>query len=75
LLSKDVPLFDMQVNTSVRPEDILISSRTTRPTMMVETILTNCVLVVEDPQYLESIVTFYPRAVNLRILPNRAKSS
>ncbi len=32
--------------------------------MMVETILTNRVSVVEDPRYLDLMVTFYPRAAN-----------
>jgi hypothetical protein len=56
----------MHVNTSVHPEDFIISSRNTRPTMMVETILTSRVLVVEEPQYLELMVNFYPQAVNLK---------
>jgi hypothetical protein len=66
LLRQDVPLFDMRVCTSVHPEDIMFSSRNTRPTMMVETISTNRVSVVQDSRYLELMVTFYPRAVNFK---------
>ena len=63
LLRKAVPLFDMQVFTSVDAEDIIMSSRNTRPNMMVATISTNRVSVVEDPRYLELTVSFYPRVV------------
>jgi hypothetical protein len=48
----------MQVNTSVHPEDIIISLRNTRPAMMVE----NKTRVVKDPKCLELMVTFYSGA-------------
>jgi hypothetical protein len=60
LLCRDVLLFNISVNTSVHPKDIIISSRNSRRTMMVETVLINLVLVVKDMRYLELMVTFYP---------------
>jgi hypothetical protein len=41
LLRKDVPLFDMQVNSSVNAGDIIVSSSNARPMMMAETMSTN----------------------------------
>jgi hypothetical protein len=49
LLGKDVPLFDMRVNSSVNAQDIIVSSSNARPMMMVETISTNRVSGVEVP--------------------------
>jgi hypothetical protein len=66
LLRKDVPLFDMRVNSSVNAQDIIVSSSNARPMMMVETILTNRVSGVEDPRYVELMVSFYTRAVNYK---------
>jgi hypothetical protein len=56
LLRKDVPLFDMQDNANA--QDIIISSSNSRPMMMVETISTNRVSGVEDPRYVELMVSF-----------------
>jgi hypothetical protein len=65
-LRKDVPLFDMRaMSTSVNAQDIIMSSRNSRPTMMVKTISTNRVSVVEDPLYFELLVSFYPREVEV----------
>jgi hypothetical protein len=49
LLRKDVPLFDMQVNSSVNAREIIVSSSNARPMMTVETISTNRVSGVEVP--------------------------
>jgi hypothetical protein len=57
LLRKDVPLFDMRVNSSVNARDIIVSSSNARPMMMVETISRNGVSGVEDPQYVELMVS------------------
>jgi hypothetical protein len=66
LLRKDVPLFDMGVNSSVNARDIIVSSSNARPMMMVETISTNRVSGVEVLWYVELMVSFYTRAVNYK---------
>jgi hypothetical protein len=66
LLRKDVPLLDMRFNSSVDAQDIIVSSSNARPIMMVETISTNRVSGVEDPRYVELMVSFYTRAVNYK---------
>jgi hypothetical protein len=51
LLRKDVPLFEVWVNSSVNARDIIFSSSKARPMMMMETISMNRVSGVEDPFY------------------------
>jgi hypothetical protein len=56
----------MGVNTSFHPLNIIICcliKKHYRPAMKIKNILTNHVLVVEDLQYLELRVTFFPQAV------------
>jgi hypothetical protein len=66
LSRKDVPLFDMRVNSSVNARGIIVSSSNARRMMMVETISTNRVSGVKDPRYMELMVSFYTRAVNYK---------
>jgi hypothetical protein len=66
LLRKDVPLFDMQDNSSGNARDVVVSSSNSRPMMMVETISTNRVSAVEDPRYVELMVSFNTRAINYK---------
>jgi hypothetical protein len=66
LLRKDVPLFDMQDNSSVNARDIIVSSSNSRPMMMAETISTNRVSGVEDPRYVELMVSFYAWGINYK---------
>jgi hypothetical protein len=56
----------MRVNSSVNAQEIIVSSSNARPIMMVETISTNHVSGVEDPWYVELMVSFYTRAVNYK---------
>jgi hypothetical protein len=58
-LDSVVPLFDMRVNTSNNIYDIIRSSREAIPIQMTTTITTDRISQVEDPRYVELLVSFY----------------
>jgi hypothetical protein len=58
-LDRVVSLFNMRANMSNSIDDIIGSSRDARPIQRLTTITTNRMLQVEDPRYVELLVSFY----------------
>jgi hypothetical protein len=58
-LDRVVSLFDMRANMSNNIDDIIRSSRDARPIQRLTTITTNRISQVEDPRYVELLVSFY----------------
>jgi hypothetical protein len=58
-LHRVVPLFDMRANMSRNIYDILRSSRDATPIQRLSTITTDRMSQVEDPRYVELLVSFY----------------
>jgi hypothetical protein len=48
------------------PKTLSSHQENTSPTMMVKTLSTDHVSGIEDPRYLELMVSFYPRTVNYK---------
>ncbi len=58
-LDRVVSLFDMRANMSNNIDDIIRSSRDARPIQRLTTITTDRMSQVEDPRYVELLVSFY----------------
>jgi hypothetical protein len=58
-LDRLVPLFDMRANPSTNIYDIIRSSRGAIPIQRLTTITTDRISQVEDPRYVELLVSFY----------------
>jgi hypothetical protein len=70
-----VPLFDMRANTSNNIDDIIRSSREARPIQKTTTITTDRMSQVEDPRYIELLVSFYspPEEDTKNVIKNNFK--